>query len=886
MFSLDIQSIGRFQHSTNRKSMHQSRTIVIVSACLALIMLTSALTLAVVSGGQNVQTVQSAQTGQNVSYRAGSVTRRSSGSYTGTGTGQVAAGIVSSSLSSASSSSSSSSSSLQPSSYPGRIIKTLNYQNQTQDLYPLSGAYDPADSTIYSGGVNTSGGPPQLLEANVSAVSLPSAHPAVAYPCSAVAFDTSNGHLILAEKNSSNGALYLQQFNPATDSVTASLPVSSVTGLPAGALYDPVNSLVYVLSTSEPTASFTPPNLTIYNPATNLIDSSPPVITFNNGFIPQSMTFNANYSFLFIAGYYTLANNSSESVVLAINTTSYSKHLIVIPGTFGTDSVLVGGIVYDPFDGMLYFSYSLPSSTSYFPEYIAVINASTQTYVLNFSMPDVYAPLAIGSIGNIAGSLTYDPNNHDIYLTQNGLSWQHFVSTPYVYNDTIAVINGTSPTSANPVALMPTSSYPLGGMFIPSQSSGDGGTLWFPSEAHFGASFNGAYTVAGVPPVISSLSLSHAVIDEGSSVTISSSVSFGVGALTYSYTGLPAGIVSGNLSSISGTPSVNGTFTITLTVTDAAGESVSASVQLTVNAPPTATMSYAPGTVDTGQPVQFTVTPGGGEPPYTEHWVFGDGSTGTGLSPEHVYSVAGSYNVAVTVTDAFGNSYTAGTILNIYLPPSNVTILASRNIIDAGLAVNLTAESQFGSSPLSYAWSLGDSSTSSSPSITHSYSKPGTYVVTLTLKDAAGKSASASYTILVLPDPHAAINSVPTVSSNTSATFSATVSGGLAPYSYAWNFGDGARSTDATPSHAYASSGTYQVTLNVTDSEGYTTTSYLNVTVTHSSTLSTSPTTTPRQNSSIGYMLLGGGLLVVGVVVGAVVAALLVSRRKRPPAAP
>ena len=75
--------------------MHHSRTIVIVSACLALILLTSALTLAVVSGGQNVQTVQSAQNGQNVSYRAGSATRRLSGSNTVTR--QVAAGIVSAS---------------------------------------------------------------------------------------------------------------------------------------------------------------------------------------------------------------------------------------------------------------------------------------------------------------------------------------------------------------------------------------------------------------------------------------------------------------------------------------------------------------------------------------------------------------------------------------------------------------------------------------------------------------------------------------------------------------------------------------------------------------------------------------------------------------------
>jgi hypothetical protein len=48
------------------------------------------------------------------------------------------------------------------------------------------------------------------------------------------------------------------------------------------------------------------------------------------------------------------------------------------------------------------------------------------------------------------------------------------------------------------------------------------------------------------------------------------------------------------------------------------------------------------------------------------------------------------------------------------------------------------------------------------------------------------------------------------------------ISGGFGPYSYAWDFGDGAASTEDSPSHAYKSDGTYTVSLTVTDDRGNT----------------------------------------------------------------
>jgi PKD repeat protein len=50
-------------------------------------------------------------------------------------------------------------------------------------------------------------------------------------------------------------------------------------------------------------------------------------------------------------------------------------------------------------------------------------------------------------------------------------------------------------------------------------------------------------------------------------------------------------------------------------------------------------------------------------------------------------------------------------------------------------------------------------------------------------------------------------------------SFTGSASGGLAPYSYSWNFGDGtAAGTTQNPNHTYSTAGTYTATLTVTDS--------------------------------------------------------------------
>ena len=59
------------------------------------------------------------------------------------------------------------------------------------------------------------------------------------------------------------------------------------------------------------------------------------------------------------------------------------------------------------------------------------------------------------------------------------------------------------------------------------------------------------------------------------------------------------------------------------------------------------------------------------------------------------------------------------------------------------------------------------------------------------------------------------------VNTNEFVTFIPQVTGGFEPFSYQWDFGDGERSTEVSPRHAFKRGGTYSIGLIVTDDKGY-----------------------------------------------------------------
>jgi PKD repeat protein len=128
-------------------------------------------------------------------------------------------------------------------------------------------------------------------------------------------------------------------------------------------------------------------------------------------------------------------------------------------------------------------------------------------------------------------------------------------------------------------------------------------------------------------------------------------------ALTYAWD-----FGDGNVDTTSGVTAshdytTRGTYTVGLTVTNARGASVSTSQKVTVDLAPIAAFTWvASGDVVTFDASGSNDTDGGSIKSYA--WNFGDGSAGTGVSPQHAYAVDGGYTVALTVTD---DSNVAGT---------------------------------------------------------------------------------------------------------------------------------------------------------------------------------------------------------------------------------
>src|SRR5207302_2035020 len=193
-------------------------------------------------------------------------------------------------------------------------------------------------------------------------------------------------------------------------------------------------------------------------------------------------------------------------------------------------------------------------------------------------------------------------------------------------------------------------------------------------------------------------------------------------------------------------------FTATLTLTDANGVKATASVLVAVHLLPTVSASANPTAADAPVTVSLGATPSGGSLPYSYSWDFGDGSAlGTTQNPSHVYASAGTYTASVTVTDANGGKVTISAPAVAVTPaPLAATASASPTTGDAPLLTTLTGHATGGTAPFTYAWTLGDGSTSTQAGFSHTYG-PGLYTIGLTITDAAGKSAYAAIYLTVHP---------------------------------------------------------------------------------------------------------------------------------------
>ena len=261
--------------------------------------------------------------------------------------------------------------------------------------------------------------------------------------------------------------------------------------------------------------------------------------------------------------------------------------------------------------------------------------------------------------------------------------------------------------------------------------------------------------------------------------------------------------------------------------------------------PPTALFTVIPTSPESGVPTRFDASTTTDEGVVcldncTYAWTFGDGSSGSGRTISHTYANPGSYTVILTVTDAAGATATTSTsvVVRVIAPPTvTVTATPATPLTDQLTTFTASASPAAGHSITRYAWTFGDgsSTTTTSASTTHTFSNNGIFVVTVTVTDDVGQTATGAVQVTVTSSVTASFTVSPTNPIPGQTVFfnagQSTGSAGASISSYAWDFGDGNTGTEATTSHAYSSAGIYVVHLVVTDSNGRTGRTTSNVTV-------------------------------------------------------
>jgi len=323
-------------------------------------------------------------------------------------------------------------------------------------------------------------------------------------------------------------------------------------------------------------------------------------------------------------------------------------------------------------------------------------------------------------------------------------------------------------------------------------------------------------------------------VDEDTNVTFDGSGSTdNVGIDNYTWT-----FVDGTLQTLYGmNPIYNFSepdiYNVTLTVRDAAGNSDTDNVTITVNdvTPPIADAGpdrYA------GRNSTFTFdgsgsTDNSGIINYT--WTFFDGAPKTlyGVNPTYTFRNLSQYNVTLTVRDTVGLTDSDNATITVIIdstPP--IADAGPDQTVDEDTVVTVDGSGSTDNVAIdNYTWTFNDGGpqTLYGVSPTYIFATPGIYNVTLNVTDVANLS-DIDYVEITVNDitpPTADAGADQTVGVQTVVSFYGNGStDNLGIVGYTWTFNDGGTQTlsGRNPSYTFTTTGTYTVTLNVTDAAG------------------------------------------------------------------
>lgn len=221
-----------------------------------------------------------------------------------------------------------------------------------------------------------------------------------------------------------------------------------------------------------------------------------------------------------------------------------------------------------------------------------------------------------------------------------------------------------------------------------------------------------------------------------------------------------------------------GTYDVTLTVTGAGGQtSVSTPISVTVNTPPVIPIATALTSSATTGDAPLTVQFQGDQSQNASSfsWVFGDGGTSVDVNPVYTFTVAGTYDVVLTVIGTDG-------VTSANSDP--ITIVVNQPVVALPDAIASTSDATTGDAPLTiqfqgdqsvnaatYSWDFGDGGTSADANPLYTFNTPGVYDVRLMVTAADGITTDISDPISVTVNASAGIQPVFTLQLHTDAVY-------------------------------------------------------------------------------------------------------------------
>ncbi|HEV2429295.1 MAG TPA: PKD domain-containing protein [Thermoplasmata archaeon] len=198
------------------------------------------------------------------------------------------------------------------------------------------------------------------------------------------------------------------------------------------------------------------------------------------------------------------------------------------------------------------------------------------------------------------------------------------------------------------------------------------------------------------------------------------------------------------------TPTGAGTYSVTLTVTDGLGRSVSSSIRLVSSPGPLASVRLPRGSYDVGQTLVLTATGSQGSGGYAFEW-FGipTGCPTSGASIACSLTVFGRYSVTVQVTDSLGVATRSASVpfeVNPTLGLALPTVVGDPVVRNA---LTFSAAQSGGTAPFHWTWLFGDGSRDVVASPFHGYASAGRYGVIVWANDSANASVSEDLSVTI-----------------------------------------------------------------------------------------------------------------------------------------